>query len=88
MKKEAMINELTLLAGKENVLDSAMLTAAGLDVYKNEPNIHPVYRQLPNVFLMPHIGNATKETRGTMGLRALDNLDAMFAGREPRDRVT
>jgi lactate dehydrogenase-like 2-hydroxyacid dehydrogenase len=68
-------------------LKSGKLTAAGLDVYNDEPNIHPEYRELPNVFLMPHIGSATKETREAMGFRALDNLDAIFAGREPRDRV-
>ena len=68
-------------------LKSGKLTAAGLDVYNNEPDIHPEYRRLPNVFLMPHIGSATKETRDAMGFRALDNLDAVFAGREPRDRV-
>jgi lactate dehydrogenase-like 2-hydroxyacid dehydrogenase len=68
-------------------LKSGKLAAAGLDVYNNEPNIHPEYRKLPNVFLMPHIGSATKETRDAMGFRALDNLDAVFAGREPRDRV-
>jgi len=68
-------------------LQSGKLTAAGLDVYTNEPDIHPGYRDLPNVFLMPHIASATKETRDAMGFRALDNLDAVFAGREPRDRV-
>ena len=68
-------------------LKSGKLTAAGLDVYNNEPDIHPEYRNLPNVFLMPHIGSATKETRIAMGYRALDNLDAVFAGKEPRDRV-
>ena len=68
-------------------LKSGKLTAAGLDVYNDEPKIHPEYRELPNVFLMPHIGSATKETRDAMGFRALDNLDAIFAGREPRDRV-
>ncbi len=68
-------------------LKSGKLTAAGLDVYNNEPDIHPEYRKLTNVFLMPHIGSATKETRDGMGFRALDNLDAIFAGREPRDRV-
>jgi len=51
------------------------------------PDIHPEYRNLPNVFLMPHIGSATKETRDAMGFRALDNLDAIFSGKEPRDRV-
>jgi lactate dehydrogenase-like 2-hydroxyacid dehydrogenase len=68
-------------------LKSGKLTAAGLDVYTNEPDIHPGYRELRNVFLMPHIASATKETRDAMGFRALDNLDAIFAGREPRDRV-
>jgi lactate dehydrogenase-like 2-hydroxyacid dehydrogenase len=68
-------------------LKSGKLTAAGLDVYNNEPDIHPEYRQLPNVFLMPHIGSATRETRDAMGFRAIDNLDAIFAGREPLDRV-
>lgn len=70
-----------------SALTSGKLTAAGLDVYNNEPDIHPQYRQLPNVFLMPHIGSATRETRDAMGFRALDNLDAIFAGRAPRDRV-
>ena len=68
-------------------LKSGKLTAAGLDVYNDEPDIHPQYRQLSNVFLMPHIGSATKETRDAMGFRAIDNLDAVFAGREPPDRV-
>ena len=68
-------------------LKSGKVAAAGLDVYNNEPDIHPGYRDLPNTFLMPHIGSATKETRDAMGFRALDNLDAYFAGREPGDRV-
>ncbi len=68
-------------------LKSGKLTAAGLDVFNNEPDIHPGYRDLPNTFLMPHIGSATAETRDAMGFRALDNLDAFFAGREPGDRV-
>ncbi len=68
-------------------LKSGKVAAAGLDVYNNEPNVNPGYLDLPNTFLMPHIGSATKETRDAMGFRALDNLDAFFAGREPRDRV-
>jgi lactate dehydrogenase-like 2-hydroxyacid dehydrogenase len=79
----AVIDDDALIAA----LKSGKLTAAGLDVYNNEPNIHPGYRELPNVFLMPHIGSATKETRIAMGFRALDNLDAIFAGKEPVDRV-
>ena len=79
----AVIDDDALIAA----LKSGKLAAAGLDVYNNEPDIDPEYRQLPNVFLMPHIGSATKETRVAMGFRALDNLDAIFAGREPLDRV-
>jgi lactate dehydrogenase-like 2-hydroxyacid dehydrogenase len=63
------------------------IAAAGLDVYKNEPDIDPAFRELDNAFLLPHLGSATRETRDAMGFRALDNLDAIFAGREPRDRV-
>ena len=68
-------------------LRSGKLAAAGLDVYNNEPDIHPAYRELQNTFLLPHIGSATRETRDAMGFRALDNLDAIFARAEPRDRV-
>ncbi len=68
-------------------LSSGKLFAAGLDVFDGEPNIHPGYRERDNVFLLPHLGSATMSTRDAMGFRALDNLDAFFAGREPPDRV-
>lgn len=69
-------------------LKSGTIAAAGLDVYNGEPdNIHPGYRELDNVFLLPHIGSATVETRQAMGYRAIDNLVAIFNGQEPGDRV-
>lgn len=68
-------------------LKSGHLAAAGLDVFENEPRINPNYRPLPNTFLLPHLGSATVDTRNGMGFRALDNLDAFFAGRTPPDRV-
>jgi len=69
-------------------LKSGKVRAAGLDVFNGEPeNIHPGYRTLDNVFLLPHIGSATEDTRDAMGFRALDNLDAIFADKEPGDRV-
>ena len=69
-------------------LKSGKVFAAGLDVFNGEPDgIHPEYRALDNVFLLPHLGSATVETRDGMGFRALDNLDAVFAGREPGDRI-
>jgi len=71
-----------------DALQGGTLAAAGLDVFNGEPdNIHPGYRDLDNVFLLPHVGSATRETRDAMGFRALDNMDAFFAGREPGDRV-
>jgi len=79
----AVVDDEALIAA----LKSGKVAAAGLDVYNGEPDIHPGYRELANTFLMPHIGSATKETRDAMGFRALDNLDAFFAGKEPRDRV-
>jgi lactate dehydrogenase-like 2-hydroxyacid dehydrogenase len=68
-------------------LESGKLRAAGIDAYNNEPHVDKRLVRLANTFLMPHIGSATAETRDAMGYRALDNLDAFFAGREPRDRV-
>ena len=68
-------------------LQSGKLFAAGLDVFDGEPDIHPGYRGLDNAFLLPHLGSATRQTRDAMGFRALDNLDAFFAGRPPPDRV-
>lgn len=68
-------------------LRSGKLFSAGLDVYNNEPNIDSRYRDLDNVFLLPHIGSATRETRDAMGFRVIDNLDAIFSGHEPRDKL-
>lgn len=68
-------------------LRSGKLAAAGLDVYNNEPDIDPRYRQIQNTFLLPHIGSATRETRIAMGNRAIENLNAIAAGHEPNDRV-
>jgi lactate dehydrogenase-like 2-hydroxyacid dehydrogenase len=79
----AVVDDEALIAA----LKSGKVAAAGLDVFNNEPDIHPAYRELDNVFLLPHVGSATRETRDAMGFRALDNLDAVFAGREPHDRV-
>lgn len=79
----ALIDEDALVAA----LKSGRLFAAGLDVFRNEPGGNPDLAALDNVFMLPHIGSATFETRIAMGYRALDNLDAVFAGREPEDRV-
>lgn len=62
-------------------LRSGRVAAAGLDVFDNEPNLHPGYLDLDNVFMLPHVGSATHETRTAMGDTCLANLAAFFAGR-------
>ena len=62
-------------------LRGGRIAAAGLDVFDGEPNLNPGYLDLDNVFLLPHLGSATHETRLAMGATCLDNLAAFFAGR-------
>ena len=69
-------------------LRSGHVAAAGLDVFNNEPDIDPRYRDMDNVFCLPHLGSATPQTRDAMGHRAVDNLEAFFAGRVPGDLLT
>ncbi|MEP2944533.1 MAG: D-glycerate dehydrogenase [Hyphomicrobiales bacterium] len=79
----SLVNEDALI----DALKSGKLFAAGLDVFQTEPGGNPKLSELPNIYMLPHIGSATYDTRDAMGFRALDNLDAYFAGREPHDRV-
>ena len=69
-------------------VQSGKIKAAGLDVFEGEPNLNPAYQSLPNVFLLPHIGSATIETRTQMGFLLLDNLDAVFADKQPPNSLT
>jgi len=68
-------------------LERGQIAGAALDVYEQEPRVTPGLLKLDNVVLLPHLGSATQETRVAMGMRALDNLKAFFAGAAPRDRV-
>lgn len=77
----ALIDEDALIAA----LDAGKLAAAGLDCFVTEPGGNPKFASYENIFMMPHIGSATVQTRDAMGFRALDNLDAFFAGKPPRD---
>ena len=61
--------------------------AYGLDVYNGEPQIHPEYLKLKNIFLLPHLGSATKRTRWDMAYRATQNLEDFFCGKKPVDLV-
>jgi len=70
-----------------DALKSGKVFAAGLDVFTGEPKLDPRYLDLPNAFLLPHVGSATVETRNDMGFRCLDNLAAHFAGQPLPSRV-
>jgi len=62
-------------------LKSGQLFAAGLDVYRSEPDFDTRIAELDNVILSPHIGSGSVETRNAMGYRALDNIAAVLAGK-------
>lgn len=64
------------------------IAGAGLDVFRDEPKVREELKALDNAVLLPHLGSATAETRVAMGMRAVANLEAWLAGREPPDRVT
>jgi lactate dehydrogenase-like 2-hydroxyacid dehydrogenase len=68
-------------------LTSGQLFAAGLDVYRKEPDFDRRLAELPNVFLTPHVASATIETRNAMGFTALDNIAAVLAGGNPINPV-
>jgi len=59
-------------------LKNGKIFSLGLDVYNGEPNIHPDYLTLPNVFILPHIGSSTVKTRTAMGNLAISNLEDFF----------
>ncbi len=61
-----------------NALKSGKVFALGLDVYNGEPDIHPQYLQLDNVFILPHLGSATEKTRFAMADLAISNIEEYF----------
>ena len=68
-------------------LISGKIFALGLDVYKGEPNIHPGYLNQPNVFILPHLGSATKKTRIAMADLAIDNIEEYFKTGHCKNKV-
>ncbi|HEX4113622.1 MAG TPA: D-glycerate dehydrogenase [Stellaceae bacterium] len=68
-------------------LSDGRVRAAGLDVFENEPNLNPRYYDLPNVFMLPHIGSSTIETRRRMGQVLIDGLLTLRQGGQPTNRV-
>ena len=93
MKKTAVL----INAARGPVVDEAALVraltegwiaGAGLDVFEDEPTIHPGLLPLPNVTLAPHIGSASLETRIAMATLAIRNCLAVLDGKPPLTPVS
>lgn len=79
----ALVDEAALL----EALSLGQISGAGLDCFQTEPGGNPAFAEHDSIFMLPHIGSATRKTRDAMGFRALDNLDAFFAGVTPGDQL-
>jgi glyoxylate reductase len=64
-------------------LQGRLIAGAALDVYENEPAIHPDLLSLENVLLVPHLGSGTTETRTAMADLAVANVIAVLSGQPP-----
>src|SRR5215203_1004977 len=74
-------------AALADALAQGRIFAAGLDVYEEEPEVHPKLLELENVVLAPHIGSASVETRDRMAALAAENIVAVLCGEEPKTPV-
>ena len=74
----AVVDEAALVAA----LESKKIAGAALDVYENEPFIHPGLKR-PNVVLAPHLASASLETRTKMAVMAANNVVSLFQGQMP-----
>jgi len=70
-----------------DALAQGRIFAAGLDVYEEEPEVHPRLLELENVVLAPHIGSASIETRDKMATLAAENISAVLRGEKPKTLV-
>ncbi|HEU4621620.1 MAG TPA: D-glycerate dehydrogenase [Burkholderiaceae bacterium] len=70
-----------------HALKNKQIAAAGLDVFENEPALHPGLLECQNVVLTPHIGSASRATRMAMANLAIDNLRAVLDGQRPTTPV-
>ncbi len=70
-----------------DALESNSLWGAGLDVFEEEPKVHPGLVVLDNVVLTPHIGSAEIAWREAMTEMVMANVKAVLAGQEPPNRI-
>lgn len=78
-----VIDEAALIAA----LQAGRIAGAGLDVYEFEPQVPDALAAMENVTLLPHLGTAALEVREAMGMMAVENLRAVFAGKGPVNPV-
>ena len=74
-------------AALAEALTQGRIFAAGLDVYEEEPKVHPKLLELENVVLAPHIGSGSIETRDRMAVLAAENIRAVLGGEAPKNPV-
>jgi glyoxylate reductase len=74
-------------AALAEALGNRRIFAAGLDVYEEEPKVHPKLLGLENVVLAPHIGSASIETRDKMAATAGEDLRAVLRGEQPENPI-
>ncbi len=69
-------------------LESGQVFAAGLDVFEEEPRVHPRLLAAPRAVLLPHVGSGSRQTRTRMARLAADGVRAVLAGERPANLVT
>lgn len=74
-------------AALAHALQEAQIFAAGLDVFENEPTIHPELMACENALLLPHLGSASQATRARMAGMAADNIIAVLGSEAPPNAV-
>ena len=70
-----------------SALKSGKIFSLGIDVYNGEPNIHSEYLNLPNVFVLPHLGSSTMKTRTAMANLAIENMEEFFKTGKSKNKV-
>jgi glyoxylate reductase len=79
-----IVDESALVAA----LSNGAISGAGLDVFEEEPRLHPRLATMPQVVLLPHLGSATMEARVEMGMTCVRNIEAVLSGQPAPNRVS